>query len=80
MMKTVIVVQMKRESKNPEGDYTRRKFLVGTAAAVAAAPFVGTGRQSARGAGVNSGTSNCTFAISTTIPPLLTLAIGRGTD
>ena len=45
---------MKPKRTNSGAGLTRRKFLVGTAAAVAAAPFVTSGHYSARGAAVSS--------------------------
>ena len=41
---------MKHETTNPGADVTRRKLLVGAAAALAAAPFVSHGVFSASGA------------------------------
>src|SRR4051812_8582022 len=45
---------MQNQSTRPCADVSRRKFLVGTAAAVAAAPFVAAGLKSASGAPVNT--------------------------
>ena len=45
---------MKDKSSKPGTDLTRRKFVVGTAAAIAAAPFVTSGLYSASGAAVST--------------------------
>jgi hypothetical protein len=69
---------MKNQTTNTGADLTRRKFLVGTAAAIAAAPFVGSGLHSASGAAVDNSPNAATLTERRKLGSLEVSSVGLG--